>query len=34
MPLMEGHQEKIQYPEQYKNTIEKGLWSGRDNEFS
>ena len=32
--LMEGHQEKIQYLDQYKNAAEKGLWSGKENEIS
>ena len=34
MPPMEGHQNKIQYPEWYKNATEKEFWSGKDNEFS
>ena len=29
-----GRQEKIQYPERYKNATGKGLWRGKDNEVS
>ena len=34
MPLIEEHQKKIQYSEQYKNAIGKGLWSWKDNDVS
>ena len=30
---MKGHQNEIQYPERYKNAIEKGLWSWKGGEF-
>ena len=29
-----GRQEKIQYPERYKNATGERLWSGKDNEVS
>ena len=31
---MEGHQKKIQYPEEYRNATAKSMWSGNDNEVS
>ena len=31
MPPMEGDKNKVHYPEQYKNSIGKRLWSGKDN---
>ena len=31
---MEGNQKKMLYPERYKNTNRKGLWSEKDNEVS
>ena len=31
---MDGHRDKIPYPEQYKTATGKGLGSGKDNEVS
>ena len=31
MPPMEGHQEKVHYPKQYKNVTREGMWNGKYN---
>ena len=33
VPPMEGWHNKVQYPEEYKNAIEKRFWSGKDNGY-